>query len=163
GDLILLSLPTGVVLLRHFHAVLTAGAVPALIPPGTPSARLRELAEAMGARAVGAVALHGDLGAGRVERVGLVEAALFPPAAAPPPPGGVVVLPWAAGGWARGCVTPVGALARNALRHADAIGQRPGDTVLVSLPLHFSYALVAQSIATLLRGGRLVIAGPPFI
>jgi long-chain acyl-CoA synthetase len=32
----------------------------------------------------------------------------------------------------------------------------------VSLPLHFSFALVAQALGTLARGGRLVIAGPPF-
>jgi long-chain acyl-CoA synthetase len=51
---------------------------------------------------------------------------------------------------------------RNGARHADAIGQRPDDTVLVSLPLHFSFALVAQALGTLGRGGELVIAGPPF-
>jgi acyl-CoA synthetase (AMP-forming)/AMP-acid ligase II len=35
--------------------------------------------------------------------------------------------------------------------------------VLVSLPLHFSFGLVAQAIGTLVRGGRLIIAGPPFV
>ena len=44
----------------------------------------------------------------------------------------------------------------------DAIGQKADDTVLVNLPLHFSFALVAQALATLMRGGRLVISGPPF-
>jgi acyl-CoA synthetase (AMP-forming)/AMP-acid ligase II len=50
----------------------------------------------------------------------------------------------------------------NGTRHADSIGQRADDTVLVNLPLCFSFALVAQALATFSRGGRLVIAGPPF-
>src|SRR5262249_54382620 len=66
-------------------------------------------------------------------------------------------------GSASGCVTTIDAILRNATRHADAIGQRADDTVLVSLPLHFSFGLVAQAFGTLARGGRLVIAGPPFI
>jgi acyl-CoA synthetase (AMP-forming)/AMP-acid ligase II len=65
-------------------------------------------------------------------------------------------------GFASGCVTSLEAMSRNGARHADAIGQRASDTVLVSLPLHFSFALVAQALATLGRGGRLVITGPPF-
>src|SRR5207247_5490233 len=32
----------------------------------------------------------------------------------------------------------------------------------INLPLNFSFALVAQALATLLRGGRLIVAGPPF-
>jgi acyl-CoA synthetase (AMP-forming)/AMP-acid ligase II len=65
-------------------------------------------------------------------------------------------------GVASGCVTTLDAMLRNAERHADAIGQRPEDTVLVSLPFYFSFALVAQAIATLVRGGTLLVAGPPF-
>src|SRR5262249_18147438 len=57
---------------------------------------------------------------------------------------------------------PGGARQKNAARHADSIGQQPDDTVLISLPLHFSFALVAQALGTLGRGGQLVVAGPPF-
>jgi acyl-CoA synthetase (AMP-forming)/AMP-acid ligase II len=51
---------------------------------------------------------------------------------------------------------------RNARRHACAVGQRPDDTVLVTLPLHYSYALVAQALAAFAMGSRLVLTGPPF-
>ena len=43
-----------------------------------------------------------------------------------------------------------------------AITQSADDVVLVSLPLHFSYALVAQALSALMIGSRLVIGGPPF-
>ena len=165
GDLVILSLPTGVALLHHFFGVLAAGGVPALVAQGTPSGRLRELVERMRARAVGGMSLPAaKLGADRVERVGKVDVAIFPDAAPPPThPGEVVLLTSGTSGAASGCVTSVEAIVRNATRHADAIGQRSSDTVLVSLPLHFSFGLVAQAIGTLVRGGRLIIAGPPFV
>src|SRR5205807_7225609 len=77
-------------------------------------------------------------------------------------PGEVVLLTSGTSGFATGCVFDLNALLLNAERHAKAIGQRSGDTVLVNLPLHFSFALVAQALATFLRGGRLVVSGPPF-
>jgi acyl-coenzyme A synthetase/AMP-(fatty) acid ligase len=165
GDLVLLSVPTSGALLRHFFAVLDAGGVPALIAPGTRSVRLRELAKAMGARAIACAALPtGDLGTSRVEKVGLLEVALFEPSAEPSTrEGDVVMLTSGTSGAASGCVTSLDAMIRNGVRHADAIGQRPSDTVLVSLPLHFSFAMVAQALGTMARGGRLVIAGPPFM
>jgi acyl-CoA synthetase (AMP-forming)/AMP-acid ligase II len=163
GDLVLLSLPTGVALLQHLFGVLAAGGVPALLAPGMPSQRLREMASVMGAVAVAAVRLPTGLAPERVERVGQVEVAWYPPPPTPPArPGEVVLLTSGTSGSASGCVTTLDAMLRNGARHADAIGQRPGDTVLVSLPLYFSFALVAQALGTLGRGGRLVIAGPPF-
>jgi len=39
---------------------------------------------------------------------------------------------------------------------------RPGDAVLVILPLYYSYALVAQALSALVAGARLVIGRPPF-
>ncbi len=164
GDLVILALPSGSDLLRQFFGVAAAGGVPALVAPGTPSARLRELVAGMHARAIGAPHMHRDLPAfARHGRLGRIQAGLF--AAAPEPaaaPGEVVLLTSGTSGAPSGCVFGLDALLRNAARHADAIGQRPDDVVLVTLPLHFSFALVAQALATLLRGGRLVIAGPPF-
>jgi acyl-CoA synthetase (AMP-forming)/AMP-acid ligase II len=164
GDLVLLSLPTGVALLQHFFAVLAAGGVPALLAPGAPSARLAEMAARLSARAVGAVRLPSGLSAERVAPLGLLEVAWFP-ASAPPAasPGEVVLLTSGTSGFASGCVTSLEAMLRNGARHADAVGQREGDAVIVHLPLHFSFALVAQAMATLGRGGRLLIAGPPFL
>ena len=39
---------------------------------------------------------------------------------------------------------------------------RGNDVVLVTLPLHYSYALVAQMLAGLVSGAGLVVSGPPF-
>src|SRR6201999_38109 len=60
------------------------------------------------------------------------------------------------------CVTSLEAMLRNGARHAESLGQRPEDTVLVSLPLHFSFAMVAQALGTLGSGGKLVVSRPPF-
>jgi long-chain acyl-CoA synthetase len=165
GDLVLLSLPTGVALLQHFFGVLAAGGVPALLAPGTPSARLREMARVMGARAISAVRLPGARPEppARLETVGRTQVAWLPAEAEPAAsPGEVVLLTSGTSGFSSGCVFDFAALLRNGERHAEAVGQRPEDTVLISLPLHFSFALVAQTLGTLQRGGRLVIAGPPF-
>ncbi len=165
GDLVLLALPTGVALLQHFFAVLAAGGVPALLAPGAPSGRLRETAGAMGARVVAAVRLpplHDPL-VERTEPLGGIETAWLAASAHPTTSEGeVVMLTSGTSGFASGCVTTLDAMLRNAARHADSIGQRADDTVLVSLPLHFSFALVAQALGTLGRGGTLIIAGPPF-
>jgi acyl-CoA synthetase (AMP-forming)/AMP-acid ligase II len=163
GDLVLLALPTGVALLHHFFGLLAAGGVPALLAPGAPGARLAETAARMGARAVAAVRLPPLEGASRGEPVGLLETAWFHDRGEPQVEAGeVVMLTSGTSGFASGCVTTLDAMMRNGARHADSIGQRADDTVLISLPLHFSFALVAQALGTLGRGGKLVVAGPPF-
>ena len=160
----LLGMPNGVALLRHFFGVIAAGGVPALVAPGTPVARLRELASVFGARGLGMVRVPADaLGSAHVDAVGEIEVAMLPAAAEPAASEGeIVMLTSGTSGFASGCVFGLDAVLRNASRHADAIGLRPDDVMLVSLPLYFSFALVAQALATLVRGGRLIVSGPPF-
>ena len=164
GDLVLLSLPNGKELLNQFFGVLMAQGVPALLPPNLPAARVREIRETFGARAIGALRLPaGELGAVQYEAIGPLEVTMFPPAPEPvTSPGEVVLLTSGTSGSASGCVFDIGSLLLNGLRHADSIGQREEDTVLISLPLYFSFALVAQALASLVRGNRVVISGPPF-
>ncbi len=163
GDLVILALPTGIALLQHFFAVVAAGGVPALIAPGAPAARLRETASRLGARAIAAVRLPPLPEAERNAPLGVLETAWFErQAPSPVTAGEVVLLTSGTSGSSSGCVTTLDAMLRNGARHADAVGQRADDTVLVSLPLHFSFAMVAQALATLGRGGRLIVAGPPF-
>jgi acyl-CoA synthetase (AMP-forming)/AMP-acid ligase II len=164
GDLVLLCLPNGVELLEQFFGTLLAGGVPALVTPNMPSARLREMSHLMGARAIAGIRLsHGDLNAERWETLGALDVGLFPlreqPAANP---GEVVLLTSGTSGFASSCVFDLEALLLNAERHADSIGQRGNEVVLVNLPLYFSFALVAQALSTFVRGGRLIISGPPF-
>jgi long-chain acyl-CoA synthetase len=164
GNLVLLCLPNAAELLHQFFGVVQAGGVPALLPPMLPAARLREIARRMSARAIAGLRLPlGDLGAERHVSAGRMQIAMLPSAGAPPTaPGEVVMLTSGTCGIASGCVFDVDALLVNGCRHADAIGQREDDIVLVSLPLYFSFALVAQALAALMRGSRLVIDGPPF-
>jgi acyl-coenzyme A synthetase/AMP-(fatty) acid ligase len=65
-------------------------------------------------------------------------------------------------GVSSGCVFDFEAILLNGRRHADAIGQRADDTVLVNLPLFFSFALSSQALSSLTRGNRLIVSGPPF-
>jgi acyl-CoA synthetase (AMP-forming)/AMP-acid ligase II len=174
GDLVLLALPSSVALLQHFFGVLAAGGVPALLAPGAPAARLREMAKVMRARVVATVRLPNGLrpenaatdgfaSPERVEQVGGLETAWYAADGDPAAnPGEVVLLTSGTSGTASGCVTSIEAMLRNGARHADAVGQRADDTVLINLPLYFSFALVAQALGTLGRGNRLVIGGPPF-
>lgn len=164
GDIVLLALPNGSELLTHFFAVLAAGGVPLLVAPHTPSVRIQALVESMHVRAVASVRLPVRLTGwsatsvvGR-QQVGRLRAAGEPAAC----PGQVVLMTSGTSGFASGCVFDLDALLRNAARHAGAVGQRSGDTVLVNLPLHFSFSLVAQALATLVTGGKLVVGGPPF-
>ena len=164
GDLVLLGLPNGLGLLHHFFGVLEAGGVPALIAPGTPSDRLRELVAVMGARAVGMFRMPAaELPDVSRHRVDGLDVALFP-AAAPPTcrAGEVVLLTSGTSGFHSGCVFPLESLLLNGGRHARSVGQRADDAVLVNLPLHFSFALVAQALSCLASGSRLIISGPPF-
>ncbi|AKQ67326.1 Non-ribosomal peptide synthetase [Myxococcus hansupus] len=164
GDVVLLALPNGAELLAQVFAILAARGVPALVSPSSPTSRQQALVEALPARALVAMrrpAPH----APDAERftLGGAEVALFPDAAPPAAnPGEMVLLTSGTSGFASGCVFDLEALFRNARRHADAVGLRPGDTVLVNLPLYYSYAMVAQAFASLLRGADLVISGPPF-
>ncbi len=163
-DLILLCLPNGVALLEQFFGALHAGLVPVLIAPNTPSTRMRELVHVLRARAVVAPRLNPTpLGAQKREMVGVLQACLFEDQAPSLTRAGeVVLLTSGTSGFASGCIFGIEQLLLNAERHAESIGQCSEDTVLVNLPLHYSFALVAQTLATLVRGGRLVIDGPPF-
>ncbi|OLT27059.1 polyketide synthase ligase, partial [Actinomadura sp. CNU-125] len=60
------------------------------------------------------------------------------------------------------CLHRIDALLRNARRHAAAVGLTAADTVLVNLPLYYSYAMVAQVLAAYVTGARIVVTGPPF-
>ena len=164
GDVVLVALPNGAGLLAHVFGILLARGVPALVSPSAPASRQQSLVEALPARALVAMRRPAPQ-AQDVERfaLGRAEVALFsdtlPPGAQP---GEMVLLTSGTSGFASGCVFDLEALFRNALRHADAVGLRAGDRVLVDLPLYYSYSMVAQAFASLLRGADLIIRGPPF-
>jgi acyl-CoA synthetase (AMP-forming)/AMP-acid ligase II len=164
GDLVLLCLPNCRELLHQFFGVMMAGGVPALLPPIMPAARLREIATAVGAFAIGGLRLStGDLGAEFYHSIGPLHVAILKPPPEPAgAPGEIVLMTSGTSGVASGCVFDFEAILMNGQRHAKAIGQGAGDTVLVTLPMFFSFALSAQALSSLVCGNRLVISGPPF-
>lgn len=163
GAPMLIAMPNGRAMLAVFFAVLLTGAVPVPVAPASGAARITEIARRLGAAALIAPRIDPRrYGAPRTHRIGAAEAVLLTDAPARHRRGDVILMTSGTAGIASGCLHGIEALLRNAGRHADAIGQRPNDTVLVSLPLHYSYALVAQALAALVRGSRLVVSGPPF-
>jgi acyl-CoA synthetase (AMP-forming)/AMP-acid ligase II len=164
GDLVLLCLPNCRELLHQYFGVLMAGGVPALLPPIMPAARLREIATAMGAFAIGGLRRStGDLGAVSYISIGPLHVAILKPPPEPAgTPGEVVMMTSGTSGVASGCVFDFEAILLNGQRHAKAIGKRADDTVLVTLPMFFSFALSAQALSSLVCGNRLIISGPPF-
>ncbi|MGD0829777.1 MAG: AMP-binding protein [Terracidiphilus sp.] len=89
-------------------------------------------------------------------------ALLHPPPEPAAAAGEIVLMTSGTSGVSSGCVFDFEAILLNGQRHADAIGQRADDTVLVNLPLFFSFALSSQALSSLTRGNRLIIGGPPF-
>ncbi|WP_165956520.1 class I adenylate-forming enzyme family protein [Kribbella antibiotica] len=168
GAPVLIALPNGKAMLSTFFAVLLSGAVPVPIAPASASTRIASIAERLGAAALIATRIDpARYGAVQVVSLPGAEAVRFisPHSAGPQQrhsPGDVVLMTSGTAGIGSGCLHSFEALLRNATWHADAIGQRSTDTVLLCLPLHYSYALVAQALAALVRGSRLVISGPPF-
>ncbi|MBP2330541.1 acyl-CoA synthetase (AMP-forming)/AMP-acid ligase II [Kibdelosporangium banguiense] len=163
GAPVLIAMPNGRALLSTFFAVLLAGAVPVPMPPASGAARITAIAERLGAAGLIAPRIEPRRYlATRTHPLGVAEAVLFPGNPVRYRRGDVVLMTSGTAGIASGCLHGIDALLRNASRHADAIRQREDDTILVSLPLHYSYALVAQALAALVRGSRLVVSGPPF-
>ncbi|WP_438493789.1 class I adenylate-forming enzyme family protein [Streptomyces asiaticus] len=164
GAPVLIAMPNGTSLLTAFFAVLLHGGVPVPLAPASSSARLTEVARRLGASAL--IAPRVD-----ARRYGAAPPRPFGDADLLPLPWGerrhysrgeVILMTSGTSGIASGCLHALDSLLENAARHANAVGQREGDTVLLNLPLHYSYALVAQALAALVRGSRLVITGPPF-
>nr|WP_296067756.1 fatty acid--CoA ligase family protein [uncultured Actinoplanes sp.] len=163
GAVVLIALPNGVALLDALFAALLTGHVPALLSPSAPGERVAATAVALGAAAVVRRRVAGEEAYREVVPAAGVTLAAY--RGRPPVrhrPGRMILMTSGTSGAGTGCLHDVPALLRNAARHAAAIGQTGRDTVLVSLPMYYSYALVAQVFGSLLTGSRLVIGAPPF-
>jgi len=162
GSAVILALASGRALLTHYFALLLNGLVPMPVPPATPAARLARIGAEVGAGAVLGQSLGpARFGAtravpvGRARAVGLAGPLTWPP-------GTVLMATSGTSGMFSACLHRVDSLLRNARRHAAVVGLGGGDTVLASLPLYYSYALVAQALAAFQTGAALVLSGPPF-
>ena len=164
GAAVLVSLANSVDLLYHVLAILDAGFVPILAAPALPQLRLLDLQKKF--------AFHGFIqGALQIasipyqQRFNIGEQAFYlcsQQEKAHLSPGEIVLTTSGTSGFASGCLFEIKSLWRNAKKHVDAIQLTAKDTVLVNLPLYYSYAFVAQALATLTVGAKLLITGPPF-
>ncbi|WP_416970978.1 class I adenylate-forming enzyme family protein [Streptomyces sp. 4F14] len=150
GSPVLIAVPDPHTQLTAFLAAHYAGLVPVLLPRVCPEHRRRIIADALGAAALATCAP--DL---VVRRIATAHPRAYEP-------GQAIVMTSATSGTPAGCLHRVAALFGNARRHAGAIGLRGSDTVWLNLPLHYSFALVAQALAGVATGARLVLSGPPF-
>lgn len=168
GAPVLISLPNGIPFLLVFEAILSADLVPMPVSPATPLPRLRAMIDDFGVKAV--VSSHWS--SRSAEALDVVPFSSFSEfgvakVARPMPhstaPGEVILLTSGTSSeFSSGCVHGIAALRRNAARHADAIGLNAGDKMLLVLPLHYSFGLVAQAMAAIGAGTELYIASPPF-
>ncbi|GHA49493.1 coronafacic acid synthetase [Streptomyces spiroverticillatus] len=159
GRLVVIAVPDAVTQLTLFLAAHHQGLVPVLLPRASSIRRTRLIADSLGAAALVVPTPHDA----DTRSPGLPRAvAHHPPYPQHYPPDHAIVMTSGTSGLASGCLHRISSLYANARRHAQAVGLREDDTVFVNMPLHFSYALVAQALAALITGARLVLGGPPF-
>jgi acyl-CoA synthetase (AMP-forming)/AMP-acid ligase II len=161
GSVVLISLGNGVRLLRTLFAAILAGYVPVLLAPSTPASRMEELITHLRpALLIG----NGTVGRINGTRVRVDGGHGVLPDVQPRlhAPGQMILLTSGTSGSATGCLHDTRSLLRNARLHADSIGLTADDTLLVVLPVYYSFALVAQVFAALVSGASLVLSGPPF-
>jgi acyl-CoA synthetase (AMP-forming)/AMP-acid ligase II len=165
GSPVIIALSNSVRTLRIQFAALLLELVPVMLAPNTPGARVRRLSEIIDAQAL--VAARPDprrFGTAGTFPVDGAEAVVFGKPAVEPrfSAGEVLISTSGTSGAASVCLHRVDSLLRNSLRHAGAVGLTGSDTVLVNLPLYYSYGMVAQVLAAFEVGARIVVTGPPF-
>jgi long-chain acyl-CoA synthetase len=163
GSAVVLAVSSSRNLLSLHFAALLCGLTPLAVPAVSRSGRLHDLARVTGASLlIAARPPTGQLGGTDAGPIGPYRAVRLR-AGRCYPAGSVLMATSGTSGPASACVQHWDSLLRNASRHAGAVGLRAQDTMLVSLPLFYSFALVAQAYAALVTGARLVIVGPPFV
>lgn len=164
GSVILLLFPNGVGLLKYVLAVLQAGYVPALMPPSTPSSRINAIARTFNAKAI----VKNKINANAIDSLEVIVsldtdiAILNNSQTIFTKPGEIILTTSGTSGFSSGCIFDFKALLKNAEKHANVIGLKENDVVLVNLPLFYSYAFVAQAVAAYIKNSTLVISAPPF-
>lgn len=165
GRPVMVAMPNGGQFIAVVLALLAEGVVPILLPPAAPASRIARMARALGADALIAPTIPPELrDSESPHRTGQTAqlAFLHGVDTCGYQPGEIILLTSGTSGVFSGCLHRIDSLLLNATRHARVIGQTGADSVLINLPMHYSYAFVAQMLATLVSGGKAVISGPPF-
>ncbi|MFD1745541.1 class I adenylate-forming enzyme family protein [Rhizobium helianthi] len=165
GTPVMLAMPNGRAFVTLVFALLLRGLVPVLLPSSAPLDRVKRMARVLGAKSIlSGVGTFARRFAEKGRPIGTiaelrqfneVQSSLFQP-------GEVILLTSGTSGIFSGCLFNIASLFRNGERHAASIGQTPGDRVLISLPMYYSFAFVGQLLTTFRLGGQAILSGPPF-
>ena len=160
GDVVLIALPNSSVLLKHYFAVLALGGVPVLISPAFSHSLLPEMFYSFKVKYI--INNYSVGGGFKPQKINsdhhntqLYTNPLFTH-------GQVILTTTGTSGVGSGCVFDFTSLINNASKHAKAIGMASNDSILINLPMYYSYSFVAQAIAALYIGAKIVITNPPF-
>jgi acyl-CoA synthetase (AMP-forming)/AMP-acid ligase II len=165
GSAVLLLFPNCRDFLLNIFAISLAGYVPALVPPATPINRINLIAKQFNAKAIIKPKLSPNSidNVIRIEKINNNDVVILDNNDQDLTSAGELILTTSGtSGFNSGCVFDFAALLRNADKHADAINIKSNDIILVSLPLYYSYAFVAQALSAFQRNAKLVISSPPF-
>ena len=165
GSVILVLLNNSKLFISHVFAISLAGYVPALVPPSTPTVRIDAIAQCFNAKAILKNKIFSNTYAdvSHIKPVGAVELAfIFQNNTHVTKQGELILTTSGTSGFSSGCVFDFSTLLRNAQKHADVIQLNEQDKVLVNLPMFYSYAFVAQMLATMVSKAQLIISAPPF-
>jgi len=162
GDLVLLRYANCYTALNLFFYCIRQGWVPCFIPPDLPSQRVRTLALAFGAKVLFTAHLPPQLAevGAQVVETPLCLVLVFEAGPRLTRAGEVVVTTSGTSGSESACVLGFESMLLNARRHARAVGLQQQDRVLVLLPIHYSYGLVAQVLAAVECGAGLMLGTP---
>ncbi|WP_189828559.1 class I adenylate-forming enzyme family protein [Streptomyces finlayi] len=158
GSVVVISVSSPTAQLNLFWAAHHLDLVPVLIPRSTARHRIRETANALGAAALvtlipGAAPLQGSP---------LAVTRWHPASPQRHHRGTVILMTSGTSGPPSGCLHHIDSLYANARLHARAIGLRSTDTMLINLPLHYSFTLVSQALAAMACDTQLVLSEQAF-
>ncbi len=161
---VLIILPHSKDFILQLFAIYSAGHIPIVLNPAMPIERIKTIIASFGINLVlGCQAFDQHLDyvcchhigekkvwvLGNQAHIGLTH-------------GHIVLSTSGTSGTSKGCIFELAQLLENAYQHCQAIGLSAQDTLLINLPVYYSYALVAQVFAGLLIGAQLILSGLPF-
>ncbi len=159
SEVVLIRMPDGGRNFAAFISVAVARGVPLILPWGSRRTRVLQQAREAGARWLLTIPPWEDAGEPTFRSADALLVRLSGVLPGPYAAGEAVLLTsGTSGDGLSGCVHELDALLISAAKHAASVGLSAKDTVLVGLPLNFSYPLVAQCLAAVVTGAKLAFA-----
>lgn len=161
GDLVLISLPNTIDQIVEFFAALLSNATPAVLPPGLPTGRIAKLISTYAPRALVSARNYkvGGTSFSELENHKIVRVY---PKTGQPRFHDVLLFTSGTSGHLSACSFSLEKLLMNARYHTESIGRTTPEIIYLSLPIYYSFALVAQVLGSYITGSRLVVGSSPF-